>query len=170
MSTGAAPGDRRQRIRAYLFIWAAVMLVPLFGGRLAHLALAALAAAVFTVLWWWVSDVGALTEAADWTAESRGSARGRGADARASRLHRQTRDVLQGNTRVGSDVILAQTLVEVIDDRVRTNHGINSVTDPERFAAIVGADLDAFLRAVAAGRATVRARQLPGLISRIERL
>jgi hypothetical protein len=159
-----------KRVRTYLFIWLAVVLVPLLGGRLVHLALAALAAAVFTIVWWWVTDVGALTEAADWTAESRGSARGRGADPRASRLHRQVRDVLQRNTSVGSDVILARTLVEIIDDRVRVHHGIDRAADPERFAAAVGADLDAFVRAVDAERTTVRAGQLPGLISRIERL
>jgi uncharacterized protein (UPF0335 family) len=170
MSARLEPGERWQRLRTYLFIWLAVVLVPLFGGQLVHLALAALTAAVFTVVWWWLSEVGAVTDAADWTAESRGSSRGRGADPRASRLHRQVRDVLQRNTGVGSDVILGQTLLEVIDDRARALHGIDRAADPERFAAIAGADLDAFVRAVATGRTTVNAGQLPDLISRIERL
>jgi hypothetical protein len=163
-------GDRRQRLHTYLFIWVAVVLIPLVGGRLVHLALAALAAAVFTIVWWWLGEVGALTEPADWNTESRASSRGRGADPRASRLHRYLRDVMEGNTRAGSDVVVAETLVQIIDDRVLAHHGIDRATDPERYAAVVGADVDAFVVAVAAGRTTVRARQLPGLISRNERL
>ena len=160
----------RERVRAYLFVWAAVVLIPLFGGHLVHMALAALAAVIFTVAWWWVTDVGAFTEASDWTAESRGSSRGRGADPRVARLHRQVSDVLGGDTAVRSDVVLAQALVQIIDDRVLTRHGIDSSTEPERFAAVVGPDLAAFVRAAADERVTIRARQLPGLISRIEQL
>ncbi len=170
MSTHPARRSRWPRIRTYLVIWLAAVAVPLLGGQLVHLALAAFGAAVLTVVWWWLTDVGAVTEAADWTAESRSSSRGRGADARASRLHRQMRDVLERNTAMGSDVLLAQTFVEIIDHRVSAHHGIDRAGDPERFAAVVGADLDDFVRAVTAGRATVRAGQLPGLISRIEQL
>lgn len=170
MTPIAARTARRWRVRTFLVAWAGVVAVPLLGGRLMHVALAALVAAVFTVVWWWLAEIGALAEAADWTATSAASLRGRGSDPRASRLQRVVRDVLDGNTSVGSDVMLAHTLVEIIDDRVLAHHGIDSVSDPDRYAAVVGADLAEFVHAVAAGRATVRARQLPALISRIERL
>jgi hypothetical protein len=139
-------------------------------GKLVHLAFAALVAAVFTVLWRWFSEVGVAADAAEWTTESRGSPRGRGADPQVSRLHRQINDIAERNAALGSDAVLAQLLAEIIDERVLAHHGIDGTTDPRRYAAVVGPELDAFVRAVAAGRGTVRARQLPTLISRIEQL
>jgi hypothetical protein len=170
MSAHPAPTDRRRRWRTFLVAWAGVVAVPLLGGRLIHVALAALVAAVFSVVWWWLADVGSMAEEADWSTVSGYSLRGRGADPRASRLQRMTRDVLTGNNAVGSDVVLAHALVDIIDERVLAHHGIDRVADPERYAVVVGSDLAAFVEAVAGDRATVRSHQLPALISRIEHL
>jgi hypothetical protein len=166
----ANPSAVWPRVRTFLFMWLAVVLVPLMGGKLVHLAFAALVAAVLTVLWWWFSEVGALAEAADWAIESRGSSRGRGADPHVARLHRQVNDLAQRNAAVSSDAVITQLLVEIIDERVLAHHGIDRLTDPRRYAAVIGPDLDGFVRAVAAGHGTVRGRQLPTLLSRIEQL
>jgi hypothetical protein len=157
-------------VKTYLAALAAVMAVPLLGGRLVHIALAAVIAAVFSVLWWLLSDVGAVAESADWSVSSAISLRGRGADYRASRLQRQLRDIAAGNTAVGSDVAVANTLVALMEDRVLARHGVDAATEPDRFAAIVGPDLTALAGAVAAGRIKLRPRDVPALISRIEQL
>lgn len=169
MTRGGADGSRR-RVWTYLVAWAGVMAVPLLGGRLAHVGLAAFVAAVFSVVWWWLSEVGATADSADWSTVSAGWLRGRGSDPRAARIQRQLRDVQGGNDAVGSDLLLARALVALIDDRVLTRHGIDAESDPARFGAVVGSDLAAFRAAAMSERLKVRSRDIPHLISRIEQL
>lgn len=167
--TRGADGGRR-RVWTYLVAWGCVMAVPLLGGRLAHVGLAAFVAAVFSVVWWWLSEVGASADSADWSTVSAGWLRGRGSDPRAARIQRQIRDVQGGSDAVGSDVVLAKALVALIDDRVLVRHGVDAETDPARFAAIIGPDLAAFRAATVAERLKVRSRDISPLISRIEQL
>lgn len=162
--------ERRSAIWTFVAMLAGVVAVPLLGGRLVHVAIAAAVAAVFSVVWWWATTVGVVAEPADWRTDAKVSLRGRGSDARASRLQRQVRDVLEGNRSMGSDVVLAKTLAALIDDRMLTRHGLDLAVDPERYEAVAGPDLARLVRDVAAGDASIRSRDLPVLIDRIERL
>lgn len=170
MSAPASSRPRRQRVGTFLVAWALVMAVPLLGGRLVHVGLAALLAAAFTVVWWFVTDVGVAAESADWRVASAHTLRGRGTDPRASRLQRYVVDSTSGYSRLGSDAALTRTLVDLLEDRVRAHHGVDLDTDPERFATIVGADVADFVVAARASEATIRPDLLSDLVTRIERL
>jgi hypothetical protein len=65
---------------------------------------------------------------------------------------------------------LRALLRAIVIDRVRTAHGVDREADPERFVAVVGPDLVAWLDAEGDATGRVTARQLAALLTRIEAL
>jgi hypothetical protein len=65
---------------------------------------------------------------------------------------------------------LRALLMAIVVDRVRTAHGVDRDVDPERFVAVVGPELLAWLDATGDETGPVTARHLTALLTRIEAL
>lgn len=65
---------------------------------------------------------------------------------------------------------LADSLVRVIDDRLRDDHGIDRATDPPAAARALGPELARFVGDPAARRSMVRRRSLASTLTLIEAL
>jgi hypothetical protein len=67
-----------------------------------------------------------------------------------------------------ADELLRATLVRLVDDRLRTEHGVDRHDDPERAKAILGGELYAFSTEPAGGPKHGRRRDLERIVSLIE--
>jgi hypothetical protein len=134
--------SRRWRLRlgAGAAAWAATVAVfSLLQMRPAVVPLAAITAAVAVVLWV-LLDLGDVAQPVDWRATSDVGSGARGTDVRLAVLSRQVSDAraLDGGRS------LQRALVALVDDALRTRHGIDRATDPDGAAAALGPELASF--------------------------
>jgi hypothetical protein len=114
---------------------------------------------------WLLLDLGDLVAPVDWRAHSDGGVSTRGADARVRVLRRQLSDGLTLDGRS-----LHRSLVSLIDDALRTVHGIDPAADPQLAELVMGPELAAFVRNASPSDLESDPTRLAALIARIERL
>ncbi len=153
-----------RRLAVPVIVLAVALAFGIAGGMEPNPLLLAVAIGALTVLCWFVNDVGQVAGPANWRVDAPGSTLSHGEDSRVGILQRQ----LDGLFRHSSDAV-SPVLVGVIDERVRSRHGIDRQTDRDAFRRVVGDELDAFVAATDAG-SPVAARSLFGIIARIEQL
>ncbi len=151
------------RIAGTAAAWAAaVTALALLEMRPAVVALAAIVVAGAVVLWV-LLDLGDVAEPVEWRATSDLGAATRHADTRLLLLYRRVADqraLDQGHA-------LHRGLVELVDDALRSRHGVDRAVDPGAAAAVLGPQLAAFVTGAAVPRAADPV-QLAALLDRIE--
>jgi hypothetical protein len=160
--------SRRWQARAALVgsIWALVFAVMAWldmGPRPALLA--GIAVALAAGLWLMV-DISDRAAPATWAATYDTGGTRRGADSRLRVLHRQ----IQHAPTHDEGRVLHRLLVDLIDDRLLAEHGIDRVVEPARAAAELGADLASFVTLVPSARQLSDPSFLSSILTRIEAL
>jgi len=156
-----------KRVAAVVVIWAAVVAVGvLFQMSPRPLLLAAAVLAGGSLLWL-VTDIGTATQTSRWQIAATVSQVTRGSDPRVGILHRSLSDP---DDRRGYSRNVHPTLVSVVDERLRTRHGIDRAAEPARAREVLGDDLADFLRQPCPGPAGREPRHLADLLTRIESL
>lgn len=158
----------RWRVRATTIgsIWALVFAVMAWlemGPR--PVLLAGIAAALAAGLWLML-DVSDIAAPAAWAAAYDTGGTRRGADSRLRLLHRQ----IQHAPSHDEGRVLHRLLVDLIDDRLLAEHGIDRAVEPARAAAELGADLAAFVTVLPSARQLSNPAFLSSILTRIEAL
>ena len=156
----------RLRIASLVGIWlAAVGALALMDMRPAVVALAAITAAAGAVLFV-VLDLGDVAAPVDWRAVSDAGTSIRGADARVGVLRRQIADgrVLDGPS------TLHRSLVELVDDALRTHHRIDRTMQPAQARAVLGDELVRFVEGTGAAATLADPARLSVVLDRLEAL
>jgi len=76
--------------------------------------------------------------------------------------------IAHGSEDASADAQLRARLVELVDARLRTEHGVDRRRDPDAARAILGDELWAFVSATNAGRSRGQRRDLERLVALIE--
>lgn len=155
-----------RRLLVAALVWVVVFLPMATAGMGPRPALLAGTVAVVAAACWLVVDVGRDVTTVNWVAEATSRSRA-GADRRADRLRRSIERTAASD---GSLDMLAPLLVDLIDDRVREVHGVARHSHPDRFAEIVGPELDRFVRTAETTPRDYPSRALAAIITRIESL
>lgn len=168
--------DWRITVTAGVGITVAVGMVLL--GMEPRLILVAIVVMTVAAAMWLVLDLGNAAEPLLWhdygTTDASAAQPDRRVRALRSRLERNARSRrtsgATGDGRSNPHDEIADTLVEVIDDHLRAEHGLDRSLQPEAAAAILGPDLTRFVSDPSARRSMAQRRTLARTVSLIETL
>jgi hypothetical protein len=113
-----------------------------------------------------VLDVSDVASPVSWGADRAPEGLRRGGDVRVRTLQGQ----LQQGRNLDDGRALHGSLVEIVDDRLLTEHGIDRTADPERAAAVLGPPLTAFVTNPPPSRRLGDPAYLAAILDRIEAL
>ena len=157
----------RVRIATLVIVWVAVVTtLALMQMRPAVTVLGAIAVAA-AVVTWSMLDVGDVAAAVDWRANSDSGVSTRGSDTRVRVLRRQISDPNAMEGRAG----LHRSLLGLVDDALRTTHGVDRLEQPTLAARLMGPHITAFAASTPTSSDVLAdPSRLAALLDQIERL
>lgn len=157
----------RGRALGALAVWGVVTIVMLIAGMGPRPLLLAVAIAVVAVGGGLVADLAFAVEPAKWRLEPESVTAIRGRDVLVERLNQQVVRLHDPDT---PNETLAPMLVDLIEDDVRSRHGIDRRDDPDAFALAVGPRLAEFVGTTSEGVRTMTRQSVTDVVTRIESL
>jgi hypothetical protein len=127
----------------------------------------AAALAVGCLLLWTAMDLAPTVPYTSWEVTAKYTPRQPGRD---PRLERFTERLTSGVDREAVAQYVHDALSEVVDDRLRRNHGIDRAADPSAAEQVLGSALTTYLYTKPHLRRTGQAQDLAALLNRIEEL
>lgn len=149
---------------AVLAIYAGIVLAT---GRELNAGVLVAGAVVACVLLWLALDVGSVVPYTSWQVSAPYTPRQPGRDMRLDRL---TDRLTSGVDREAVAYEVHRALAEVVEERLRRNHGIDRADDRAAADQVLGPELTAYLDAPPRLRRTGQAQDLSALLDRIEDL
>lgn len=160
-------GRWRIRIATIVIVWIAVVAALAFMEMRPSVTVLAAIVVAGAVVVWSMLDIGDVAAAVDWRATSDGGVSTRGADTRVRVLRRQISDpsALEGRT------ALHRSLITLVDEALRTTHGVDRFEQPTLAARVMGPHLTSFATSTPTSSDVLAdPALLSSLIDQIERL
>lgn len=152
------------RLLRISLLWLGLVVTLGVGGLRPNVIVLTAVIGVAALTAWLTHDLADIASPVDWRPSGERTTTTSGTDNRTRTLQRQFGD----QERFGADARLHAHLVDIIDERLASAHGIDRAGDPRRAAAVLGPELSTFITSAALDAGLADPVRLEQIITRIE--